>query len=151
MDDRDAASRGDGTGGPPEATDEHTGQLEAPFDGDLVADVTARRDVTEARLRELLAGHQRAVRRYTTPEAWVYEVRRAARSDPLVTRQPEAFYLLVAPTVWSGFRETLSATEADLAALRAAHAAAFDAGVGRASDERRPMVVVRDYRDGHES
>jgi hypothetical protein len=117
--------------------------LEDPFDDGLVADVAADAGLAPERLRDLLAAHQRAVRRYTTPEAWVYEVRRAARSDPLVDRRPEAFYLLVSSAVWAGFRGPLSASASDLEAIRAAHEAAFAARVGRVSDVRHPVVVVR--------
>ncbi|ESS06813.1 MAG: hypothetical protein A07HB70_00780 [uncultured archaeon A07HB70] len=117
--------------------------LPPPVDG-AVDDTAEDAAVTPARLRELLAAHQRLVRE--TPgtggvAGLIYEWHRAFGRDPVVARESDAIHLAVEPHVWDEYTDALGVEPAAATALRAVHAAAH---VDVPGDDRDPMVVGRD-------
>ncbi|MDG5778127.1 hypothetical protein VB773_11535 [Haloarculaceae archaeon H-GB2-1] len=81
--------------------------LLAPFDDDLVAEVSTEVGCTEADLRDGLREQQALARSLPGVDNLVYEWRRHFDPDPLVARRDDAYYLVVPTTVWSEFRPHL--------------------------------------------
>ena len=127
----------------------------AAFDDDGIRAVAADRGDDEAAVRDLVRRHQESVRDLPGVEDIVYEWRRMLPRPPLIERREDAYYLLLRRDVWEEYRDALSLTEGEFAALRAVHARQFAAAVGAAGsdgddgreaaadDDREPMVLTR--------
>ncbi|MDS0298521.1 hypothetical protein NDI76_07190 [Halogeometricum sp. S1BR25-6] len=103
--------------------------LEA-FDDAVLGRVARDSGVDAARLRRVVAAHQRGVRALPGVDDIVYEWRRTLPSDPLAKRGEEAYFLAVEPTVWSEFIAALDATDEEGDALRAVHREQFAVSLG---------------------
>lgn len=122
--------------------------LPAPFDAETVSTVAAASGCSPTRLATLVVDHQALVGRYTSVSGWVYELRGAFPTDPLVARTATAHYLLVAPSVWAEFAAALDVDPDGGAAraLREVHDRTARATLQEEfppSEDRLAMVVVR--------
>lgn len=119
--------------------------LPAAFDSELVARVATAEGVEEAALIAGLSAVQATVSGFTdlSVDDIVYEWRTQHHKDPLVGRTPDVYYLGVREHVWDDILDRANATEAELAAVRAVHAAQFRSD----RDAEAPdgaMVLTRD-------
>ncbi|WP_313694616.1 hypothetical protein [Halorarum halobium] len=105
--------------------------------------VAAERGLDGGTVRTAAARLHESVTTYPGVTDLVFEYRRSFSHDPLVAREGDVHYLLVPPRVWPEFGAAIDGGDAELAALRALHERAFDAGtdvVDRGDWE--PLVLV---------
>lgn len=119
--------------------------LPAAFDAELVARIATAEDVAEAELVAGLAAVQATVSGFSnlSVDDIVYEWRTQHHKDPLVGRTPDAYYLGVREHVWDDILDRANATDDELAAVRAAHAAQFNADRDADAPDGA-MVLTRD-------
>jgi len=94
--------------------------LLAPFDDDVLRQVTAANDVEREPLESALASHQRTMRENPGVEDLVYEWRKQY-DDPVLVRTPDLFVLALPPTVWEEYGDHLEFDDETLAAVTAVH------------------------------
>lgn len=118
-----------------------------PFDPDALSAVATEFDRPVSDLRELLERHQRRVRAHVEVggvDGLVYEWRQSFRTDPLVERRGDAYYLAVPVRVWADFADRLGYADGERRAVEAVHERQFAADRGQPPDEGVAMLLVRD-------
>lgn len=102
-------------------------ELPRALDSDVVARVASSEGVEEVDLIAGLVAVQATVSGFAdlSVDDIVYEWRTRHHQDPLVGRTPDAYYLDVREHVWDDVLDRADATEGELTAVRAVHAAQF--------------------------
>ena len=115
----------------------------AAFDEGVLDAVAADHAVESARLTELVRTHQANVRDLPGVEDIVYEWRSQFHQDPLLSRTEREYVLALRDHVWNEFAQSLSLSEAEMAALRALHERVAATVLDGEADIDGVMVLVR--------
>ncbi|WP_255149816.1 hypothetical protein [Halorarius halobius] len=91
------------------------------LDDDVIAAVADDAGEDTERLRDALERHQEHARSLPGIEELVYDWRRSLPYDPLVHREPTAYYLVFQQSVWTEFADQLGLDEPLSTAVQSVH------------------------------